>query len=205
MLFKDAFQQLGNSQVEAKFAEHATYVYKGKEVDQQVHLGFDLAVTANVPVVAAERGVIVHASDLGIYGNCVVIDHGMGVQSLYGHLSSIGVKVGDTSREGRRDRAQRDDRTGRRRPPAFHDARGRPAGDAGGLVERAVDAGPGAAEDHGRRGRVIIGLWAHGSWSTSSRSAGSRPCDIGSRHMTSSLACACAGRARCGRLPAADE
>ena len=40
-------------------------------------------------------GVVVHAAYLGIYGNCVVIDHGLGVQTLYGHLSSIGVKVGD--------------------------------------------------------------------------------------------------------------
>lgn len=100
MLFKGPFQQLGNSQVEARFADTRTYVYKGKEVDRQVHLGFDLAVTANVPIVAAERGKVVHASDLGIYGNCVVIDHGLGVQSLYGHLSSIGVKVGDTVEKG---------------------------------------------------------------------------------------------------------
>lgn len=100
MLFKGPFQQLGNSQVEARFADTRTYVYKGKEVDRQVHLGFDLAVTANVPVVAAEAGTVVHASDLGIYGNCVVIDHGLGVQSLYGHLSSIGVKVGDRVEKG---------------------------------------------------------------------------------------------------------
>jgi hypothetical protein len=94
MMFMDAFQQLGNSQVEAKFADARTYIYKGKEVDQQVHLGFDLAVTARAPIVAAQRGVVVHADDLGIYGNCVIIDHGLGVQSLYGHLSSIDVKVG---------------------------------------------------------------------------------------------------------------
>jgi len=98
--FRDEFQQLGNSQVEAKFADTRTYVYKAKEVDQQVHLGFDLAVTANVPLVASQKGIVVHASDLGIYGNCVVIDHGMGIQSLYGHLSSIGVKVGDTVEKG---------------------------------------------------------------------------------------------------------
>ena len=98
--FRDAFQQLGDSQVEAKFADTRTYFYKGKEVDTQVHLGFDLAVTANVPIVASQRGTVVHASDLGIYGNCVIIDHGMGVQSLYGHLSSIGVKVGDKVEKG---------------------------------------------------------------------------------------------------------
>jgi hypothetical protein len=100
MHFKGAFQQLGNSQVEARFADTRTYVYKGNEIDRQVHLGFDLAVTANVPVVAAEGGTIVHASDLGIYGNCVVIDHGLGVQSLYAHLSSLGVKVGDKVQKG---------------------------------------------------------------------------------------------------------
>lgn len=100
MLFSGPFQQLGNSQVEARFADTRTYIYKGKEVDRQVHLGFDLAVTANVPIIAAEAGTVVHASDLGIYGNCVVIDHGLGVQSLYGHLSSIGVRVGDHVEKG---------------------------------------------------------------------------------------------------------
>jgi murein DD-endopeptidase MepM/ murein hydrolase activator NlpD len=100
LMFTDAFQQLGGSQVEAKFADTRTYYYQGKPVDKQVHLGFDLAVTANVPLVASQRGVVVHASDLGIYGNCVVIDHGMGIQSLYGHLSSIDVKVGDRVEKG---------------------------------------------------------------------------------------------------------
>ena len=100
MMFKDAFHQLGNSQVEAKFADARAYLYKGKEVDRQVHLGFDLAVTAQVPIVAAHNGKVLHASDLGIYGNCVILDHGLGVQSLYGHLSSIGVKVGDTVTKG---------------------------------------------------------------------------------------------------------
>jgi murein DD-endopeptidase MepM/ murein hydrolase activator NlpD len=100
MLFKDVFQQLGNSQVEAGFADARTYVYQGKDVDQQVHLGFDLAVTANVPIAAAQRGVVVHADFLGIYGNCVIIDHGLGVQSLYAHLSSIDVKAGDKVEKG---------------------------------------------------------------------------------------------------------
>jgi murein DD-endopeptidase MepM/ murein hydrolase activator NlpD len=89
------FVQLGNSKVEASFADHRTYFYKEKEVDRQVHLGFDLAVTAHVPVIAANAGTVVYADWLGIYGNCIVIDHGMGVQSLYGHLMSFDVKVGD--------------------------------------------------------------------------------------------------------------
>ena len=99
-LWDGPFVQLGSSQVEASFADHRTYIYKGKEVDQQVHLGFDLAVTAHIPVVAANNGVVLNASWLGIYGNCVVIDHGMGVQSLYGHLMSFDVKVGDKVMRG---------------------------------------------------------------------------------------------------------
>jgi murein DD-endopeptidase MepM/ murein hydrolase activator NlpD len=100
MLWVGPFQQLGNSQVEAAFADHRTYFYNGKEIDQQVHLGFDLAVTSSVEVVAANNGKVVHAAFLGIYGNCVIIDHGLGVQSLYAHLSSIGVKVGDAVTKG---------------------------------------------------------------------------------------------------------
>ena len=94
MLWKGAFQQLSNSQVESSFADFRTYIYRGREVDRQVHLGFDLAKTANVPVLAANRGMVLYANDLGIYGNCVILDHGMGVQSLYGHLSSFDVSEG---------------------------------------------------------------------------------------------------------------
>ena len=99
-LWEGPFVQLGNSQVEASFADRRTYVYKGKEVDQQTHLGFDLAVTEHVPVAAANGGTVLNASWLGIYGNCVILDHGMGVQSLYGHLMSFDVKVGDKVSRG---------------------------------------------------------------------------------------------------------
>jgi murein DD-endopeptidase MepM/ murein hydrolase activator NlpD len=99
-LWTGPFVQLGNSKVEAAFADHRTYVHKGAEIDRQVHLGFDLAVTAAVPIAAANAGNVLFAGWLGIYGNCVVVDHGMGVASLYGHLSSIDVKVGDTVRAG---------------------------------------------------------------------------------------------------------
>jgi murein DD-endopeptidase MepM/ murein hydrolase activator NlpD len=99
-LWEGPFVQLGNSQVEAGFADQRTYIYQGKEVDRQVHLGFDLAVTSAITVVSANAGVVVNASWLGIYGNCVLIDHGMGVASLYGHLSSLDVKTGETVKKG---------------------------------------------------------------------------------------------------------
>ena len=94
-LWTGPFRQLGNSQVESGFADHRTYIYDGREVDQQVHLGFDLAVTANVPILASNTGRVVWANYLGIYGNCVIVDHGLGLQSLYAHLSSISVRAGD--------------------------------------------------------------------------------------------------------------
>ena len=95
-LWTGPFRQLGNSQVQSGFADHRTYVHDGREIDQQVHLGFDLASTANAPIRAANAGRVVWADYLGIYGNCVIVDHGMGLQSLYAHLSAIGVSVDDT-------------------------------------------------------------------------------------------------------------
>ncbi len=88
------FHPFQNNAVESAFADQRTYLYKAKEVDKQVHLGFDLASFAGTPIVAANRGKVLYADELGIYGNCVIVDHGMGLQSLYAHLSSIEVKVG---------------------------------------------------------------------------------------------------------------
>ena len=96
ILWRGPFKQLINTAVEAGFADQRTYVYNGSDVDHQVHLGFDLASTAAAPVQAANRGRVLHAGWLGIYGNCVILDHGMGLQSLYAHLSSIDVSVGQT-------------------------------------------------------------------------------------------------------------
>lgn len=99
-LWEQAFRQLTNSQVEALFADIRTYRYLGKEVDQQVHLGFDLSKTRESPVEAANRGRVVFAGRLGIYGNCVVLDHGYALQSIYAHLSRFSVKEGQTVEAG---------------------------------------------------------------------------------------------------------
>jgi murein DD-endopeptidase MepM/ murein hydrolase activator NlpD len=85
------FHAFANTSAESAFADRRTYLYQGREVDRQVHLGFDLASFAATPIVAANRGRVLFADELGIYGQTVIIDHGMGVQSLYAHLSSIGV------------------------------------------------------------------------------------------------------------------
>lgn len=94
-LWSEPFEQQPNSKVESVFADDRSYIYKGEKVDEQTHLGFDLSVTKHVAVQASNDGKVIYAARLGIYGNCVVIDHGYGLQSIYGHLSQIGVKVGD--------------------------------------------------------------------------------------------------------------
>ncbi|MCI0415691.1 M23 family metallopeptidase [bacterium] len=93
-LWNGPFLQLSKSQVEALFADHRTYIYGGKVIDHQDHVGFDLSVVQQYPIEAANDGVVIYADYLGIYGNCVLIDHGYGLVSLYGHLSSMGVKPG---------------------------------------------------------------------------------------------------------------
>jgi murein DD-endopeptidase MepM/ murein hydrolase activator NlpD len=99
-LFRDAFVQLSNSQVEAVYADHRAYRYGAEIVDRQDHVGFDLSVVARTPIEASNDGRVIYADYFGIYGNTVMIDHGMGLVSLYGHMSQIDVGPGQTVTRG---------------------------------------------------------------------------------------------------------
>jgi murein DD-endopeptidase MepM/ murein hydrolase activator NlpD len=99
-LWKGAFLPMVDSTVESRFADDRTYTWQGKKVDEQTHLGFDLAKLAHSPIPASNDGKVLWAENLGIYGNCVVIDHGYGLQSIYGHLSEFLVKKGDMVKKG---------------------------------------------------------------------------------------------------------
>jgi len=99
-LWKGAFRQLPGSQVMSSFSDRRTYVYKGENVDQQDHLGFDLASTRQAPVPASNAGKVVLARYFGIYGRTVVLDHGYGLMSLYAHLSSLAVEEGQMVKLG---------------------------------------------------------------------------------------------------------
>jgi hypothetical protein len=114
-LWKAAFLALPGGQVMSAFADRRTYIHGGREVDRQVHLGFDLASIAKAEVPAANDGVVVLAKYLGIYGNAVVVDHGFGLMTLYAHLSSTAVQPGD--------------RVGRGQPVGRSGATGLAAGD----------------------------------------------------------------------------
>jgi murein DD-endopeptidase MepM/ murein hydrolase activator NlpD len=99
ILWNGAFSQLSNSKVEANFADQRTYTYNNEAIDTAYHLGFDLSVTKRYPVEAANSGRVVFAGDLGIYGNTVILDHGIGLFTLYSHLSSIDVKDGESIKQ----------------------------------------------------------------------------------------------------------
>jgi murein DD-endopeptidase MepM/ murein hydrolase activator NlpD len=100
-LFSGAFAQLANSKVTSRFAEARVYFVDGREVSKAIHYGYDLASLAGAPITAANAGRVMHAGDLGIYGGCVLVDHGLGIASLYGHLSRIDVREGDAVEKGR--------------------------------------------------------------------------------------------------------
>ena len=93
-LWEGAFHRMRNASPMALFGDERTYLVDGKPFGNSVHLGVDLASTAHAPIEAANNGIVVFAGALGIYGNAVIIDHGLGLFSLYGHLSSIETAVG---------------------------------------------------------------------------------------------------------------
>jgi murein DD-endopeptidase MepM/ murein hydrolase activator NlpD len=91
LYWQGKFDRLSGSATRATFAEARDYIYSGKKIDHQTHLGIDLASVANAPVPAANAGRVAFAGRIGIYGNTVIIDHGFGLFSLYSHLSSMSV------------------------------------------------------------------------------------------------------------------
>jgi murein DD-endopeptidase MepM/ murein hydrolase activator NlpD len=99
-LWTGPFRQQTNTKVFANFPEERTYLFDGRTVDTQWHLGIDLASNRQSPIEASNGGRVVFTGPNGIYGNVVVLDHGLGLMSLYAHLSDIGVKVGQTVQKG---------------------------------------------------------------------------------------------------------
>jgi len=99
-LWHRVFMQMRNAQVRSDFADRRTYMYNGEAVDTQDHLGFDLASTRRAEIQAANTGTVLLARYFGIYGNAVVIDHGYGLMSLYGHLSEIRFDEGSEVERG---------------------------------------------------------------------------------------------------------
>ena len=94
------FYPLKNSKAVASFGDHRYYTFENKEVSESWHMGIDLASTQKANIVASNDGIVEFAAENGIYGRNLLIDHGFGLFSLYGHCSSINVKAGDSVKAG---------------------------------------------------------------------------------------------------------
>jgi hypothetical protein len=99
-LWEGAFLRMKNAATMAMFGDRRTYRYQGKEIGKSVHMGVDLASTKNALIEASNSGIVVFSGYLGIYGNSVIIDHGLGLFSFYAHLGVIHVKKGQKVKKG---------------------------------------------------------------------------------------------------------
>lgn len=99
-LWEGPFLRLKNAATMARFADHRSYYYQRKKVDEQGHFGVDLASLPNSPIQASNNGKVVFADRLGIYGLTVVLDHGQGLASTYSHMSKINVTPGQEVKKG---------------------------------------------------------------------------------------------------------
>jgi murein DD-endopeptidase MepM/ murein hydrolase activator NlpD len=99
-LWQDTFLRMKNAAPMALFGDRRTYLYGGKPVGESLHIGVDLASLVHAPIEAANSGIVRFTGTLGIYGNAVIIDHGMGLSTLYAHMSGIQVKPDQTVKRG---------------------------------------------------------------------------------------------------------
>jgi len=100
MLWSGPFIHMPRAAERARFGDFRTYMYQAQKIDEQTHMGLDLASLTRADIPAANDGLVVFAEFLGIYGNVVVVDHGQGLMSLYSHMSQIGVSVGNAVQKG---------------------------------------------------------------------------------------------------------
>lgn len=84
----------------ASYADHRIYSYNGKVISEAYHMGLDLASVHGAAITTQNPGRVVFASFNGLYGNNPIIDHGLGLYTLYGHCSSLNVAVGDEVKAG---------------------------------------------------------------------------------------------------------
>jgi len=89
-LAKGKFELPGDGRLSPNFGQQRIY----NDVPRSVHAGVDMAIASGQPIKAANNGQVVLASNLYFSGNTVIIDHGLGLFTVYCHLSKLLVKRG---------------------------------------------------------------------------------------------------------------
>ncbi len=98
--YQKRFYPLRNGKPVASFGDHRYYSYNGKRISEAWHLGLDLASVRAAKIKTQNSGTVVFADQNGIYGNNLIIYHGLGLYTLYGHCSSFLVNKGDSVKAG---------------------------------------------------------------------------------------------------------
>ena len=94
--WKGRLQKPVEGRISSGFGYRVHPIYKVRKMDT----GIDISASSGTPIRAAAGGVVVHSARWGGYGNCVIIDHGGGLATLYAHCSSLGVSVGQEVKQG---------------------------------------------------------------------------------------------------------
>jgi len=91
----NAFKRLRGSKTVAGYGDKRHYYLNGEKINEAWHLGIDWASVKKAPVRTSNEGKVIFKNYLGLYGNTIIIDHGMGLSTLYAHTSSQHVEVGE--------------------------------------------------------------------------------------------------------------
>jgi murein DD-endopeptidase MepM/ murein hydrolase activator NlpD len=101
-LWEGPFLRMKNAAPMALFGDRRTYLYGGKPVGESIHGGVDLASLVQAPIEVANNGIVRFTGSIGIYGNSVIVDHGLGLMTLYSHMSAIQVQPNQNVKKGDR-------------------------------------------------------------------------------------------------------
>ena len=97
---KDSLGNVIKRQAIIKEDKNASSNAPAEKDQMQFHKGLDIAVAYGSPVKCAASGKVIFAGVKGGYGNCVIVEHGNGLATLYGHLSEVLVETNDRVKVG---------------------------------------------------------------------------------------------------------